>query len=141
LTNQKNQKLRWAAWISLSLFLLLKASFPHNTTLLYRLLQQIGIPTRIETFHVDGILLLLLFFFVLALFLKEYGTGKTILTLWIAVPVATYLLVGGLPLVSTLSIMRRKEAPVTTKRNQMDWLKEAANFVSKIMVVKKSISQ
>ncbi|PPB08515.1 hypothetical protein [Brevibacillus laterosporus] len=95
MTNQKNQKLRWAAWISLSLFLLLKASFPHNTTLLYRLLQQIGIPTRIETFHVDGILLLLLFFFVLALFLKKYGTGKTILTLWIAVPVATYLLVGG----------------------------------------------
>ncbi|MDN9010357.1 hypothetical protein [Brevibacillus laterosporus] len=92
---KKHQKLRWAAWISLALLLLLKASFPHNTTLLYRLLQQIGIPTRIESFHVDGIFLLFLFVCVLVLFLKEYGAGKTILTLWIAVPVATYLLLGG----------------------------------------------
>ncbi|GIO00816.1 hypothetical protein ABE137_07805 [Brevibacillus laterosporus] len=92
---KKHQKLRWAAWISLALLLLLKASFPHNTTLLYRLLQQIGIPTRIDSFHVDGILLLLLFICVLVLFLKEYGAGKTIVTLWIAVPVATYLLLGG----------------------------------------------
>ncbi|TPG76154.1 hypothetical protein EEL32_23755 [Brevibacillus laterosporus] len=95
MNDTKNQKLRWAAWISLSLLLLLGASFPHKTTVLYRLLQQIGIPTNIETFQVDGIFLILLFFFVLALFLKEYGVGKTILILWIAVPLATSLLIGG----------------------------------------------